>query len=226
MRSYAQYCPIAKTAEIIGDRWSILILRDMLVGARHFNGLARGLPGISRALLAKRLRELEAAGLVSRTADGYELTPAGRDLRPIVFAMAAWGARWAFPEPEPEELDPDVLVWWMHGQMDPNVAEGAKVVVEIDFPDCRAHYWLVIEPGDISVCLTDPGFATDLVLRTSVRTMYLVWMGRRDLRAALREGEIELAGEPRLVRAFPRWLRLSPVRPAVRAAMAKPATTG
>lgn len=194
----------------------------MLVGARHFNGLARGLPGISRALLAKRLRELEAVGLITKTGGGYELTDAGRDLRPVIFAMAAWGARWAFPEPEPEELDPDVLVWWMHGQMRPEVEAGAKVVVEIDFPDCRAHYWLVIEPDDISVCLTDPGLATDLVLRTSVRTMYLVWMGRRELRAALRDGEIELAGDPRLVRAFPRWQRLSPVRPAVRAAMAKP----
>ncbi|MGE5595119.1 MAG: winged helix-turn-helix transcriptional regulator [Hyphomicrobiales bacterium] len=224
MRSYAQYCPIAKTAEILGDRWSILILRDMLVGARHFNGLARGLPGISRSLLAKRLRELEASGLIARAEDGYELTEAGQDLRPIVFAMAAWGARWAFPEPEPEELDPDVLVWWMHGQMDPEVPPGGKVVVEIEFPDCRAHYWLVLEPDDISVCLTDPGFATDLVLRTSVRTMYLVWMGRRDLREALRAGAIELAGEPRLVRAFPRWLRLSPVRPAVVAAMAKQAS--
>lgn len=218
LRSYAQYCPIAKTAEIIGDRWSILILRDMLVGSRRFNDLARGLPGISRNLLARRLRELQRAGLVARRADGYDLTEAGKDLRPLVFEMAAWGARWAFPEPEPEELDPDVLVWWMHGQMDQAVAPDKKVVVEIDFFDCRARYWLVIERDDVSVCLTDPGFDTDLLLRCTVRTMYRVWMGREDIYIALRSGDIELSGDPHLARAFPTWLRMSPVSPAVRAA--------
>ncbi len=216
MRPYAQYCPIAKTAEIIGDRWSILILRDMLVGARRFNDLARGLPGISRNLLARRLRQLAAAGLVRKAGDGYVLTMAGEDIRAIVFAMAAWGARWAFPEPEPEELNPDLLVWWMHGQMDQRVPPGGKVVVEIEFSDRNAHYWLVIEPEDVSVCLTDPGLPADVLLCTTVPTMYRVWMGRQEMRVALQAGEIEMTGDPRLVRAFPGWLRLSPVSPAVR----------
>lgn len=218
MRPYAQYCPIAKTAEIIGDRWSILILRDMLVGAHRFNDLARGLPGISRNLLAKRLRQLQLSGLILKIEGGYELTQAGLDLRPLVFSMADWGAKWAFPEPEPEELDPDLLVWWIHGQIDQDIDAGAKVVVEIDFFDCNARYWLVLEADDASVCLTDPGFAIDLFLRSSLRTMYLVWLGHRDIGHALRDGDIELAGDPGLVRAFPNWLRLSPVSPAVRAA--------
>lgn len=217
MRPYAQYCPIAKTAEIIGDRWSILILRDMLVGTHRFNELARGLPGISRDLLTRRLRHLQASGLISKFDGGYELTEAGLDLRPLVFSMAAWGAKWAFPDPEPEELDPDLLVWWIHGQIDQDVAPGTTVVVEIDFFDCKAHYWLVLEADDVSVCLTDPGFEIDLLLRSSLRTMYLVWLGRRDIGNALRDGEIELTGDARLVRAFPNWLRLSPVSPAVRA---------
>ena len=220
MRTYAQYCPIAKTAEIIGDRWSILILRDMLVGAHRFNDLARGLPGISRSLLSARLRQLEAAGLVTKIEAGYGLTTAGEDMRSIVFAMAEWGAKWAFPEPEPEDLDPDLLVWWIHGQMKQEVPPGGQVTVEIDFEDCNAHYWLVIEPGDVSVCLTDPGFDVDLVLRTSRKTLYLVWMGRMEFADALRRDEIELSGEPSLARAFPSWLRLSPVSPAVRAAVA------
>ncbi len=220
MRTYAQYCPIAKTAEIIGDRWSILILRDMLVGTHRFNELARGLPGISRDLLTRRLRSLQASGLISRFDGGYELTEAGLDLRPLVFSMADWGAKWAFPEPAPEELDPDLLVWWIHGQIDQEVAPGTTVVVEIDFSDCKAHYWLVIEADDVSVCLTDPGFETDLVLRSSLRTMYMVWLGRREIGAALRAGEIEFSGDPGLARAFQSWLRLSPVSPAVRAAIA------
>ena len=219
MRSYAQYCPIAKTAEIVGDRWSILILRDMLVGGHRFNDLVRGLPGISRSLLAHRLRQLEATGLVSKTADGYELTPAGLDLRGVVFGMAEWGAKWAFPEPKAEDLDPDLLVWWMHGQMDQDVAPGARATVEIEFSDCNARYWLVIESDDVSVCLTDPGFDVDLVLRASRRILYLVWLGRMEFSHALRDGEIELSGEPGLVRDFPLWLRLSPTSPAVRAAI-------
>lgn len=218
MRPYAQYCPIAKTAEIIGDRWSILILRDLLVGAHHFNDLARGLPGISRNLLAKRLRHLQASGLVSKFDGGYELTPAGLDLRPLVFGMAEWGARWAFPDPQPADLDPDLLVWWIHGQIDQNVAPGARVVVEIEFLDCKARYWLVLEADDVSVCLTDPGFEIDLLLRSNLRTMYLVWLGRREIGSALRAGEIELEGDTALAGAFVGWLRLSPVSPAVRAA--------
>ncbi len=218
MRSYAQYCPIAKTAEIIGDRWSILILRDMLVGTGRFNDLARGLPGISRSLLATRLRHLQASGLVTKSEGNYVLTDAGLDLRPLVFSMAAWGAKWAFPEPQPEDLDPDLLVWWIHGQMDQSVAPGARTVVQIEFTDCSARYWLVIEPTDVSVCLTDPGFEVDVVLRSSRRTLYLIWLGRTDFGAALRSGEVELSGDPALCKTFPTWLRLSPVSPAVRAA--------
>ncbi|MBI5948629.1 MAG: helix-turn-helix transcriptional regulator [Chloroflexi bacterium] len=219
MKPYAQYCPIAKTAEILGDRWSILILRDMLVGTSRFNDLARGLPGISRTLLVKRLTHLRASGLVVRTDDGYQLTRAGLDLRTLVFSMAEWGARWAFPEPSEEDLDPDLLVWWIHGQVDrPGDSTAPRVVVQIEFSDPSSWYWLVIEPGDVSVCLTDPGFDVDIVMRSSLRTMYSVWMGFQDLGTALRSGDITLDGSSALVRRFPSWLRLSPVNPAVRAA--------
>ena len=219
MKPYAQYCPIAKTAEILGDRWSILILRDMLVGTSRFNELARGLPGISRSLLVKRLTHLRASGLVVRTGDGYVLTQAGLDLRPLVFSMAEWGAKWAFPEPSAEDLDPDLLVWWIHGQIDrAGDASASRVVVQIEFRDPSSWYWLVIEPDDVSVCLTDPGFEIDLVMRSSLRTMYSVWMGFRDLHAALLSGEITLEGPNDLVRRFPTWLRLCPVNPAVQAA--------
>ncbi|MGD9935524.1 MAG: winged helix-turn-helix transcriptional regulator [Dehalococcoidia bacterium] len=224
MRPYAQYCPIAKTAEIIGDRWSLLILRDMLVGAHRFNDLARGLPGISRGLLSARLRDLQSSGLIARAQTGYELTSAGLDLKELVFAMAEWGAKWAFPDPEPEDLDPDLLVWWMHGQIDQDLARDSNVVIAIDFTDCNAHYWLVVEPHDVSVCLTDPGLVVDLVLTSTLRTMYLVWLGRTEIGPALLSGDIELAGDPTVVRAFARSLRLSPVSGFVRAAEAARST--
>ncbi|HZM40636.1 MAG TPA: helix-turn-helix domain-containing protein, partial [Acidimicrobiales bacterium] len=100
MRTYAQYCPIVRAVDVLGERWTLLILRDMLVGSTRFNEISRGLPGLSRALLTKRLRQLMVAGLVERHDDGsYALTPAGKDLEHIVFGLAEWGARYAFGDP-------------------------------------------------------------------------------------------------------------------------------
>ena len=119
MRSYAQYCPIAKASEVLGDRWTLLIVREMLGGAKGFNELQRGLPGISRSVLTDRMRSLERAEIIARRTGPkgrtleYQLTPAGRDLEPVVQAMGEWGVTWSFTDPRPEELDPDLLIVWM-----------------------------------------------------------------------------------------------------------------
>jgi DNA-binding HxlR family transcriptional regulator len=223
MRSYGQYCPIAKTAEIIGDRWTLLIVRDLLTGNSRFNDIARGLPGISRPLLASRLRQLQAQGLVAHAEGGYRLTAAGEELRPLVFQMAEWGARWAFPEPEPEELDPDLLVWWVHRGVDLEAIGGARLVVEFAFVDCPRRYWLVIDAGEVSVCLTEPDLGVDLVLAGKLRTLYLVWLGKHSLEQALATGEIAIEGPADLCRGFVRSLRFSPVSPMVRKAAGHPA---
>ena len=217
MRPYAQYCPIVRAVEVLGDRWTLLIVRDMLTGSSRFNELARGLPGLSRALLSQRLRQLHKAGLVARTDDGYALTPAGEDLRGLVFGLADWGARHAFGDPRPEELDPEVLLWWMHGRVD-TADVGERAVVQVEIADRRRTYWLVLEPGDVSVCYTDPGFDVDAVLRSDLATLYRMWEGEIDLVDALRAGSIRLTGARRVVRGLPTWLRLSPVAPTVRAA--------
>src|SRR5574341_1136817 len=124
MRSYAQYCPVAKATAILGDRWTLLIMREMLGGASGFNELQRGLPGISRSVLADRMRALERAEVIERrmgpkgrTLD-YRLTSAGRDLEPVVQAIGEWGATWSFTEPRAEELDPDLLIVWMARHVD------------------------------------------------------------------------------------------------------------
>lgn len=133
---YGQYCPIWRTAEVLGDRWTIHIVRDLLTGSRRFNELVRGNPGLSRALLSRRLRQLQAAGLVTRTVDGsYQLTDAGRDLEPVVFGMATWRARWTFGVPAEEELDPDLLMWWLHRQMDPTVVDDRHFTIYVQFSD-------------------------------------------------------------------------------------------
>ena len=221
MRTYAQYCPIARACEVLGDRWTLLIARDMLVGARRFNELSRGLPGLSRSLLSRRLRQMEVTGLVRRAADGdgYELTPAGEELRPLVFGLAEWGARHAFGEPRPEELDPEVLMWWMSGRIDVDGLD-RRMVVQVDVTDARRSFWLVVEPADVSVCYTDPGFPVDVVLSGALPALYDVWLGGVELLDAVDSGAVQLHGDRRAVAAIPGWLQLSPVAPHVRAARA------
>jgi DNA-binding HxlR family transcriptional regulator len=220
VRTYAQYCPIVRAVEVLGERWTLLIVREMLTGARRFNELARGLPGLSRALLTRRLRQLEHAGLVVRAADGgYDLTTAGEDLRPLVFGLAEWGARHAFGDPRPEELDPETLMWWFHGRIDTDEVS-RRAVVQVEISDYRRLFWLVIEPGDASVCYTDPGFEVDAVMRADLATLYQVWEAEIELLDAVRSGAVELSGARWVVSGLPRWLLLSPVAPIVRDARA------
>ncbi|RZS36613.1 HxlR family transcriptional regulator [Herbihabitans rhizosphaerae] len=219
MRTYAQYCPIVRAVEMLGDRWTLLIVRDMLNGARRFNEIARGLPGLSRALLSRRLRQLQHAGLVVHAADGYLLTPPGEDLRPLVFGLADWGARHAFGNPRAEELDPEVLMWWLHGRVDTTDVV-KRAVIQVEVSDRRRVYWLVLEPQDVSVCYTDPGFEIDAVLRSDIATLFRMWEGEIELLDAVRAGSISLTGARWIVRGLPAWLRLSPVAPTVRAARA------
>jgi DNA-binding HxlR family transcriptional regulator len=217
VRTYAQYCPIVRAVEVLGERWTLLIVREMLTGVRRFNDMARGLPGLSRALLARRLRQLEAAGLVRKADDGgYDLTPAGEDLRSIVFGLAEWGARHAFGDPRPDELDAETLMWWFHGRFD-TAEVPRRATVQVEIADSRRMFWLVIEPEDASVCYTDPGFDVDAVLRADLATLYEVWEGEIELLDAVRAGDVELTGSRWVVSGLPRWLLYSPVAPIVRA---------
>jgi DNA-binding HxlR family transcriptional regulator len=215
---YGQYCPIARALDVLGERWSLLILRDMLVGATRFNDLARGLPGLSRSLLTKRLRQFERAGLVERFDTEYLLTQAGRELEPIVFGLGEWGAKWSFGDPDPEELDAQLLVWWMHTRLDTTDFPGRRHVLHIRFTDDSRLFWVVIESGDPSVCLVDPGFDVDVTITTDVSSLYQVWLGRLPLRDAVRTGQVEFAGPPSLCRRMPSVLKLSPVADLVDAA--------
>jgi DNA-binding HxlR family transcriptional regulator len=217
VRTYAQYCPIVRAVEVLGDRWTLLIVRDMLVGASRFNEISRGLPGLSRALLSRRLRQLAGAGLVQRTGDGYTLTPAGQALRPLVFGLADWGARYAFGDPRADELDPEVLMWWMHGRIDTGTLS-RRANIEFRISDRRRTFWLVLEPGDASICYTDPGLEVDAVLASDIATLYRMWEGEFELLDAVRAGTIELTGPRWVVRGLPDWLKLSPVAEYVRAA--------
>lgn len=216
-RGYGQYCPISRAVEILGERWSLLIVRDLICGTTRFNDLARGNPGLSRTLLSKRLRQLERAGIVEHVDDRYRLTDAGRDLEPIVMGLGAWGARWAFGEPRAEELDPELLMWWVHDRLDLSPLPDGRVVLEFDFRDERRRFWIVRDGAGPSVCTADPGFDVDVRIESDLPTLYRVWLGRQDLRAALRAGDIGMHGPSALVQHMPDVLRLSVIAPAVAA---------
>jgi DNA-binding HxlR family transcriptional regulator len=200
----------------------------LLAGCHHFNEIERGLPGISRSLLASRLRQLEDAGVLERrtsdrsNATSYELTPAGRDLKRVLDRLGAWAVRWVFGDPRPDEQDPVLLAWMIRRRIRKELLPPQRTVVELDFRGKRAQrVWLVLEPTETSVCLKPPGFDSDLIIKTDVAYFQRVWMGHIDIDTAIRSGNVVIDGVPALVRAFPRWLLWSPMSRFVQAERAR-----
>ncbi len=224
MARYKQYCPVARASEILADRWTPLLVRELLAGSRRFNEIERGLPGISRSLLSSRLRHLERSGVVERhvverpLAVEYVLTPAGEELREVIERFGAWGVRWAFQEPRPDELDPALLLWKVHQRIDRRALPRRRTVVEFEFTGRTGRrLWLVLQPHEVSVCLKPPGFPSDLFVRADLRLFYRVWLGHADFGGALRSGGIAVEGPPALARALPTWFLWSPMAKFVRA---------
>jgi DNA-binding HxlR family transcriptional regulator len=217
MSKYGQYCPVAKALEILGDRWTLLIIRDMLAGMSHFNDLERGLPGISRALLADRLRHLQQSGvIVKRTINSrrksteYQLTQAGKELMDVIGSLVVWGANWAFGDPTPDELDPVLLMWWMRNRVNTDRLPEHRVVVQFDFTGAETvTFWLVLTTGDVTICLTDPGYEINVLVTADLSAYFQLWAGRIAYNQALRDYGIKVEGLPRFVRAFPNWFAWS-----------------
>jgi DNA-binding HxlR family transcriptional regulator len=223
MQKYKQYCPVARASEIVADRWTPLIVRELTAGSHRFTEIERGLPGISRSLLASRLRALEDSGVVERLpgaqskAGEYHLSEAGRALKPVIEALGAWGVRWAFGEPRPEELDAGLLVWKIHQRINRNLLPERRTVVEFDFAGPRGRrVWLLLEPREVSVCVTPPGFDADLVVHSDLAFFYRLWLGYVDYTKAIRCGALVVDGVPALARQIPRWFMWSPLARVVR----------
>lgn len=219
MGSYGQYCPISRAADILGDRWSLLILRDLVTGTTRFNDLARGLPGLSRGLLSKRLGQLARRGLLTREDDGsYQLTESGHDLFGVLWSLGEWGARWTFGEPEAEELDPDLLVWWLHRGLDAEQLPDDRFVIHLRFRDHPNQYWILARGAEASVCVADPGFEVDVTLDTERSHLYQLWLGRRTVGDLLKPGHLTATGSRAKQRALWGAMKLSPMAPIVSAA--------
>jgi DNA-binding HxlR family transcriptional regulator len=217
MTSYGQFCPVAKTSELLCERWVPLILRELMCGSQRFSEIHRGVPLISPSLLTTRLRQLTAGGVVERIGTertaGYQLTEAGWELYPIIEAMGVWGQRWARSSYSVEELDPSLLMWDMRRMLRPDGLADARTVVEFRFkaaPAGKTAYWLIVD-GDLDLCLVEPGLPVDLQVVATLRALTEVWMGDRPMRAAINDGSIELSGRRTLVRRFPDWMGAHPV---------------
>jgi DNA-binding HxlR family transcriptional regulator len=214
---------VAKATEILGDRWTLLVVREMLGGASGFNELQRGLPGISRSVLVDRMRALERAEVVERRTGPkgrtleYRLTPAGRDLQPVVQALGEWGATWSFTEPRAEELDPDLLIVWMARHVDRQRLPPNRTVIRFDFRDPKRRFWMVLEPSEVSVCLQHPGFEIDLEVRVDTAALYRIYLGRAELSGAIRAGQLSMSGPRKLQIGFGEWFTWSAFAPASRA---------
>jgi len=223
MQKYQQYCPVARASEILADRWTPLIVRELVLGSHRFNEIERGLPGISRSLLASRLRDLEDSGVVERlpraqsTMTEYHLSEGGRELKAVIEALGAWGVRWAFGDPRPEELDAGLLVWKIHQRINRELLPDTRTVVEFDFTGPRARrVWLLLERRDVSVCVTPPGFDSDLIVRSDLALFYRVWLGHIEYDAAIRCGSVVVEGLPVLAKQLPQWFMWSPMARFVR----------
>jgi DNA-binding HxlR family transcriptional regulator len=221
MKGYGQFCPVAVASEIFAERWTPLILRELFSGSGRFGEIRSGMPLISRTLLSQRLRELEDAGvIVSAPLPGgrgreYRLTAAGQEFRDVVERLGEWGQRHAAQQFAPGNLDPALLMWAMHRRIDLKRLPKPRVVVRFEFRGVPARCmrmracWLVLERAGADVCMRDPGFEVDLVLRADIGALARVWAGHLDWAEAVRARSITLEGPRALVDEFPRWLLLS-----------------
>jgi len=216
--SYKQFCPVAMAAEILCTRWTMLLLRELLSGTSRFNDLRRGVPRMSPALMSRRLKELEEAGIVERkrTRDGnesfdYRLTQAGRELEPLVTAFGVWGHRWIETRVSLEHLDVQLLMWSMRRNINTDILPPTRRVViqfrYLDLPQAQRNWWLIAQPdGDVDLCSVEPGFDVDLYVSSDLRTMTAVWMGYESLNRMIAEEKVHLVGDRALASSMNGWL--------------------
>lgn len=212
MASYGQFCPVAKAMELLDERWTLIVVRELLLGSKHFNDIRRGVPKMSPALLSKRLQTLTRAGLVSRTETAgrtaYTLTECGRELSDVVEALGAWGVRW-IGELGDEDLDPHLLMWDIRRKVPIEGWPRTRTVLTFRFsgvPAKSSAWWLMVSDGEADVCEVDPGHDIAATVSTSLRRLTEVWRGDISWSQALLDGSVEIAGPTEVRRAVPTWV--------------------
>lgn len=219
--SYNQFCPIAMAAEILCSRWTVLLLREIMVGSTRFNQLRRGVPRMSPALISKRLKELEDAGIIKRERVSshpdvfdYTLTESGQELRPVIESIGVWGHRWIETRASLDNLDPNLLMWDIRRHIDPTPIPPTRKVIQVIFSDQPAktkNWWLVVKAdAEVDLCSVEPGFDVDLYLVTDLRKMTEIWMGYTSVKQAVADETMIITGEQQLQESLQTWFKLSP----------------
>jgi DNA-binding HxlR family transcriptional regulator len=219
MMRYGQFCPIAKAAEIVAERWTPLVVAEMLAGSTHFSDIRRGVPLMSQTLLSKRLKELERVGVVERHGANprrpeWHLTQAGRALAPLVQQLGEWGLCYAQDPLQDGDLDVTILTWNIRRRVDPSVFGTQRVTVYFEFtdvPKAKRRWWIVNNRGTVDLCPTDPGFPVDIYITTDIRTMVHIWVGKSSLESAVRAERMEIIGPRQLCKQLRSWFLYSPI---------------
>jgi DNA-binding HxlR family transcriptional regulator len=214
VKKYGSFCPIAKAAEILTERWTLLVLRDMLQGSHTFTDLRRGIPQMSPTLLSRRLQTLEETGLVERRADvrgahwEYHPTRAATELQPIILSIGHWGQRWARSQLTPEELNPGRLMWFMHRHFALDRLPCERIVLYVEISDARKfkRWWFLADRSKVELCWQDdPGYDVDISIFSDVLTLTQVFIGDLSLDKARSLNRLEVQGTRELVRTMPDW---------------------
>ena len=216
MKTFGQFCPLAQAAQLLCERWTLLVVRELVAGSTRFSDLQRGVPLMSPTLLSARLKQLTAAGVVARTGNkgkySYELTEAGRELTPVVQMLGAWGHRWLQTTLVVEDLDASLLMWDMRRRIDVKEFPKRRVVISfmfMDMPSNRRAYWLIVDQGEVDLCIKYPGFDTDLEFVTTSKAMADVWMGYSSLKQEIRKKNLTLSGGKDLKNSIDDWFNYS-----------------
>ena len=218
MKKYGQFCPLAQATQLLCERWTLIIVRELIAGSTRFGELQKGAPLISPTLLSSRLKHLAKAGVIEITGSKgdftYTLTKAGKELRPIIELMGAWGHRWAQSDLDKGDLDASLLMWDMRRSVNPAVFPDHRLVVQFEYPDApkgARDWWLVSDSGEIDLCFNDHGYEVDVVIRCSLKTMTEVWICEKQFNDTVKNGEVRVMGSPEHISKLQDWLCSSPL---------------
>ncbi len=214
---YGQFCPVAKAAEVLGNTWTLLIVRELLLGNSRFSKLQQAMPRISPTVLNTRLKELEAAGAITKRAisgqrgHSYQLTPAGKELAPVVESLVVWGMRWAREELADDDLDVALLMLDVERNLVAGELPGGETVLQFRFSDLEEYdkWWIICDGNRRDLCFQDPGKDVSAYITSTLRDLVGVWMGDIPLRAALETERLLIVGEAAVCKGFRKWFPLS-----------------
>jgi len=216
MKTYGQFCPLAQATQLLCERWTLLIVRELIAGSTRFSDLQKGVPLMSPTLLSSRLKHLIKSGVVEligkKGSHTYQLTQAGKELQPIVELFGVWGHRWAQSDLDNNDLDAGLLMWDMRRSVDPSIFPNHRVVVQFEYPDAPKggrDWWLISENGEIDLCLKDRGYDVDILIKCSLKVMTEVWTCKKTLNESVSNGDIAIMGNPKLTKNLQKWLRAS-----------------